>query len=109
LKSLGVKLSLDDFGTGYSSLVALKRFPFTTVKIDKTFVDDIEVDEEERLLCAAAIAMGRSLKLDTIIEGVETQKQLDFVKEHGADYIQGYLTGRPMRKNDFENHMLKTK
>lgn len=102
LNKLGVRLSLDDFGTGYSSLVSLKRFPFSTVKIDKTFVDDIEVDEESRLLCAAAIAMGRSLKLDTIIEGVETHQQLDFVREHGCTYIQGYLTGKPMKKTQFE-------
>jgi len=101
LRAIGVGLSMDDFGTGYSSLVTLKRFPFTTVKIDKAFVDDIEFDEEERLLCSAAIAMGRSLKLETIIEGVETQSQLDFIKECGGHYIQGYFTGKPMSEIDF--------
>lgn len=102
LCEMGVGLCMDDFGTGYSSLVALKRFPFTTVKIDRTFVDDIDDDEEERLLCSAAIAMGNSLKLTTVVEGVETQAQLDFVTSHGCHYIQGYFTGKPMAKAEFE-------
>ncbi len=107
LRDIGVGLSLDDFGTGYSSLVALKRFPFTTVKIDKTFVDDIESDEEERLLCSAAISMGRSLKLSTVIEGVETKEQLEFVREHGCDFIQGYLTGKPMKEENLYSILAK--
>jgi diguanylate cyclase (GGDEF)-like protein/PAS domain S-box-containing protein len=109
LRNIGVGISMDDFGTGYSSLVALKRFPFTTLKIDKAFVDDIEFDEEERLLCAAAIAMGRSLKLKTVIEGVETQAQYDFVREHGCDYIQGYFTGKPMTDSDFRKYLEEKK
>ena len=95
LKELGVRLSIDDFGTGYSSLAYLKRFPIDKLKIDQSFIRGLEDDANDREITATIIAMSRILKLDVLAEGVETERQLDFVRQHGCDYYQGYLSHRP--------------
>jgi len=96
LKVLGVRLAMDDFGTGYSSLAALKRFPVDCVKIDRSFVDDIPADAGDVALTRAIIAMGHSLGLHVVAEGVERRDQLDFLRHEGCDEYQGYFYARPM-------------
>lgn len=95
LKALGVKIAMDDFGTGYSSLSYLRKFPFDKIKIDRSFISDVENDTEAEIIVHAIIAMGRSLRLDVTAEGVETQRQLEMLRDHGCNFAQGYLLGRP--------------
>ncbi|HEO65391.1 MAG TPA: EAL domain-containing protein, partial [Spirochaetes bacterium] len=96
LKEIGVKISIDDFGTGYSSLNYLKRFPIDTLKIDQSFVKDIVTDQDDAAITKAIIAMGHSLRLDVIAEGVETKEQLAFLREHQCNKVQGYFYSRPL-------------
>ena len=102
LKNLGLSIAVDDFGTGYSSLNYLKQFPIDVLKIDRTFVDGLPSGEQDAQIACAIIAMARSLNLAVIAEGVETQEQLDFLREHGCDEMQGYFFGRPMPARQFE-------
>jgi len=101
LKRLGVQISVDDFGTGYSSLSYLKRFPIDILKIDQSFVADINTTNDDCVLVIAIIAMAHNLRLKVVAEGVETQAQLDFLQHHQCDFIQGFLLGKPMPAHDF--------
>jgi diguanylate cyclase (GGDEF)-like protein len=89
-KKLGARLSLDDFGTGYSSLSNLKRFPIDTIKVDRSFVRELPANEEDKAITDAVIAMGRTLNMTVVAEGVETQGQIDFLREHACDEVQGF-------------------
>lgn len=96
LRALGVRIAIDDFGTGYSSLAYLKRFPIDSLKIDRSFIEDINSDTGGGAeLAAAVIALGRNLALDVVAEGVETIEQLDFLKRHNCNAVQGYFIARP--------------
>ena len=101
LKRLGLCIAIDDFGTGYSSLNYLKQFPIDVLKIDRSFVDGVPEGEQDTQIARAIIAMAHSLNLAVIAEGVETQAQLDFLREHDCDEVQGYLLGRPMPSHQF--------
>jgi diguanylate cyclase (GGDEF)-like protein len=100
LKVLGVRLSIDDFGTGYSSLAYLKRLPIDTVKIDRSFVQDITTNPNDASITRAIIGMARSLKLSLIAEGVETEAQLSKLVAEHCDTVQGYFIGKPMPASD---------
>ncbi|MDN3577940.1 EAL domain-containing protein [Chitinimonas viridis] len=101
LRRKGIKLGLDDFGTGYSSLAYLKRFPFDLVKIDRTFVTDITVNPGDAAIATAVIAMAHQLKLKVVAEGVETEGQLNYLREQRCDEIQGYYFSPPLPADDF--------
>jgi diguanylate cyclase (GGDEF)-like protein/PAS domain S-box-containing protein len=101
LKKLGVRISLDDFGTGHSSLSYLKRFPIDTLKIDQSFVRDINSDPDTAAIVTAIIAMAHSLRLKVIAEGVELTEQADFLRRHGCDQMQGYLIRPPVSADNF--------
>jgi len=102
IKDLGISIYIDDFGTGYSSLAYLKSFPIDTLKIDKTFVDDIcENESNDGIILNAILAMGKSLGLKVIAEGVEEKYQFEYLKEKECDIIQGYYFAKPMKKEDF--------
>ncbi|MGB5966804.1 MAG: EAL domain-containing protein, partial [Spirulinaceae cyanobacterium] len=96
LRKLGITISIDDFGTGYSSLGYLKQFPFNNLKIDRCFVRNINLDDKDIAITQAIINMAHTLNLKVIAEGVETQEELDFLREHKCDEIQGYFFSRPV-------------
>lgn len=100
LKRLGVKLAIDDFGTGFSSMNYLSRFPIDRLKIDQSFIRDMVRDDAATEIVAAVISLGQKLRLKVIAEGVETQSQLDKLRELGCDEIQGYLLSKPIREVD---------
>ena len=101
LRKAGVSLSIDDFGTGYSSLSYLKRFPIDTIKIDRSFVEDLHQDADDAAICAAILAMAKQLGLNVVAEGVETMEQLAFLRRHGCDHIQGFICSKALSATDF--------
>ncbi|REL27330.1 EAL domain-containing protein [Thalassotalea euphylliae] len=96
LQALGIRIAIDDFGTGYSSLQYLKNLPVDTLKLDGMFIDDIEDNEATRGITCASIILAHSLKLRLVAECVESQAQLDFLRKHGCDFVQGYYLHRPL-------------
>jgi diguanylate cyclase (GGDEF)-like protein/PAS domain S-box-containing protein len=102
IRDLGVGLSIDDFGTGYSSLSYLKRFPIDILKIDQSFIREINTNDDDAAITKAIIAMAHSLDLRVIAEGVETQESKEFLKDQNCDFIQGYLVSRPLTNDQMQ-------
>ncbi len=103
LSALGVTIYVDDFGTGYSSLSYLKRFPISALKIDRTFILDIPDDQDDMAITQAVISMAKGLGIKTVAEGVETQEQLDFLKLHKCDLMQGFFFSKPVTYDKIVN------
>jgi diguanylate cyclase (GGDEF)-like protein/PAS domain S-box-containing protein len=101
IKQLGVRVAIDDFGVGYSSLANLKRFPIDTLKVDRSFIRDLPLDTEDKAITQAIIAMGKSLNLTVVAEGVETLEQETFLRDHGCDETQGFYFSRPIASDQF--------
>jgi EAL domain-containing protein (putative c-di-GMP-specific phosphodiesterase class I) len=103
LKRIGVQVAIDDFGTGYSSLSSLKRFPVDRLKVDRSFVEHLAIDTDDAAIVRTIIALGRNLGLKVVAEGVETAEQLQFLREHACDEVQGYYFSRPIPSQHFES------
>jgi len=101
LKAMGVRIAIDDFGTGYSSLATLQQFPLDTIKIDRSYIRDISIRDDDSQLTQAIIAMGKSLSLTVVAQGVETKEQADFLRTHACDEIQGFYFNKPMSAAQF--------
>lgn len=100
LQQMGICIAMDDFGTGYSSLSYIKQFPLNTVKIDRTFINDLAIDPYDRAIAQAVISLGKSLNLSIVAEGVETNEQLNCLQLLKCPQIQGYLFSRPLSARD---------
>lgn len=107
LAGMGIQISIDDFGTGYSSLSALKTFPLSRLKIDKSFINNLAHGEQDRAMTSAVISLGQNLNLRVIAEGVETAEQESFLRANNCDEMQGYLLSRPVGASAIEN-LLRT-
>jgi diguanylate cyclase (GGDEF)-like protein len=106
LDAMGVRLSIDDFGTGYSSLAYLKRFPLSSLKIDRAFINDLTTDPDDALITMAMINLSHDLKLSVVAEGVETEAQLNFLHAHGCDVLQGYYFSKPLDSRACEQFIM---
>lgn len=102
LRALGIRMSIDDFGTGYSSLSYLKRLPFNTLKIDRSFVRDIMSDHDDAAMVQTMISMATIFNMDVVAEGVEELDQYEFLRAHACQYFQGYLCSKPVQTDHFE-------
>ncbi|HEU4963495.1 MAG TPA: EAL domain-containing protein [Bacilli bacterium] len=109
LREMGITIAIDDFGTGYSSLSYLKKFPIDSLKIDRSFVQDITDAEEDAQIARAIITLGHSLQLNVVAEGVETAGQLEFLRENGCDEMQGFYFSKPLPADEFANLLLARK
>jgi diguanylate cyclase (GGDEF)-like protein len=107
LRDVGIKVSLDDFGTGYSSLAYLRNYPFDKIKIDRSFVRDILVRKDCQAIIRAVVGLGRSLGITTVIEGIETQEQLEMAAAEGCDEGQGYLFAKPMPESEIAGFLAR--
>lgn len=109
LCQMGIKFLIDDFGTGYSSLIYLKKLPISGIKIDKSFISDIEFSEENRAIVEGIVLMAHKLGLNVVAEGIETKRELEILKEIGCDFGQGYLFSRPVPKEEIEKLLFQKK
>ena len=107
LNRMGVELAVDDFGTGYSSLAYLKRFPVGKLKIDRSFIRDLEVDLDDRAITSTILSMGRGLRLEVLAEGVETKEQYEILRGMGCELVQGYHFSRPLPPDQFVTFLKK--
>jgi EAL domain-containing protein (putative c-di-GMP-specific phosphodiesterase class I) len=107
VRDLGCGLSIDDFGTGYSSLSYLGRFPITTLKIDRAFIQDVQENQNTKEIARAIIGLSRGLNLEVVAEGAEILEHVEFLKDNGCDIIQGYYFSKPLDPKAFEAKLSK--
>ncbi|AKJ27361.1 PAS-domain containing protein [Caldimonas brevitalea] len=107
IKQMGVRISIDDFGTGYSSLAQIKRFPIDALKVDRSFIREVASDSADRAITGAIIAMGKTLSLTVVAEGVETLEQRDFLRENGCDEMQGFYFSKPLPPEELAAFLAK--
>ncbi|MEX1257968.1 MAG: EAL domain-containing protein [Gemmatimonadota bacterium] len=107
LKGLGMRISMDDFGTGYSSLSYLQSFPFDKIKIDQSFVADLAQNDQNAAIVRAILALGKSLRMKVVAEGVETMQQADLLEDFGCDELQGFLLARPMAASEIASYLAR--
>ncbi len=105
IKRLGVRLAIDDFGTGYSSLAQLKRFPIDTLKVDRSFIRDLDDSDDDRVIAQTIISLGKALDVSVVAEGVETEAQYTFLRDNACDEMQGYYFGKPCHPDAFAEHL----
>ena len=108
LKDMGIRIAIDDFGTGYSSLSYINSVPATLLKLDKSFIDDLNKDDKSKAYVQTIISLGHLMGLDVISEGVEDESQLATLKEIGCDLVQGYVWGRPLPPEEAEKLVLES-
>lgn len=101
IKQMGLSIAIDDFGTGYSSLNYLKRFPIDTLKVDRSFIKDLTKDDDDKTVVVSIIGLAHNMKLEVVAEGVESKEELEFLKAHACDTIQGYYFSKPLPWHDF--------
>ena len=109
LQSIGIKIAIDDFGTGYTSLIYFKRLPIDTLKIDRYFIHNVANDPQKAAITTALIQMGHNLNLQVVAEGVETEAELAFLRQHNCDAMQGFLFSRPLPIAEFEKLLFADK
>jgi EAL domain-containing protein (putative c-di-GMP-specific phosphodiesterase class I) len=107
LRDIGIRLAMDDFGTGYSSLSYIKILPVTLIKLDRSFIVDLETDEIARLIVSAIIDIAKCKNIETIAEGMENPEQVRILREAGCDFAQGYLYGKPMPPEQIQMFMVE--
>ena len=103
IRQIGIDVSLDDFGTGYSSLSYLKKLPISKLKIDKSFIDDIPFDENDKIITKIIINLAKNMNIDVLAEGVETKEQEKFLIENGCELAQGYLYDKPLSVDEINS------
>ena len=106
IKRLGVRLAIDDFGTGYSSLSQLKRFPIDTLKVDRSFIRDVDDSDDDRVIAQTIISLGKALDVSVVAEGVETEAQYTFLRDNACDEMQGYYFSKPCHPDAFAEHLI---
>ena len=107
IRDMGVGLAIDDFGTGYSSLSYLKHFPLSTVKIDRSFINDLSQDADARALIDGIITLSHGLRMKVVAEGIETAAQLEYLRSHGCDEAQGYWLCKPVPADEARDFMAR--
>ena len=107
IKSMGISVAIDDFGSGYSSLNYLKRLPVDVLKIDRSFIQDIETDPSDSAIVSGIVGLAQNLDMKTVAEGVETEVQREILRTLGCDSFQGYLVAKPLPAADFEAQFLQ--
>ena len=105
IKSRGIHLAIDDFGTGYASFGYLKKFPFDAIKVDKSFIDQINNSQDDTEIVRSIVQIAKKLDLKVAIEGIENEEQEQFIIQEGCDIGQGYLYGKPMTCQEFEHSL----
>jgi EAL domain-containing protein (putative c-di-GMP-specific phosphodiesterase class I) len=107
IKKMGVRIAIDDFGTAYSSLAQIKNFPIDTLKVDRSFIRNLPQDSENQAITEAIITMGKNLNITVVAEGVETQEQKNFLRDHICDEMQGFFFSKPIAPDKFADLLRK--